>query len=184
MCSSVTIIITERGVMGLEERLALAVGEDDLGWSDHKSKPVELVAALSAATNLGSDIHRSKGADLQAMRRAVLLLTKKAIDKGRGSRLPLSRVMAQAMSVTALFERCAPHCRTCNGAAVLVVNSLKVVCDTCGGAGIHRYSDKERARLCGIKPMDWPQWSARYQMVLKIAVDQDRAPQDAAEHWG
>lgn len=170
--------------MGKAERLATAVSDDDLGWSELSTKPVEYVAALSAATGLGSDIFRAKDYDRFALRRAMLLLTKKAIDAGKRSKLPLSEAMAQAMAVSALLERLHPQCRTCHGSAVIVTAELKVVCPICEGIGVHRYTDKERARLCGIKPDDWHKWQSRYRLVIGIVHAHDVAVWAASERLG
>lgn len=170
--------------MGIAERLALAPSESDLGWADNATKPVEFVAALAATTNLGSDMHRAKDKDASALRRGALLLAKKAMDKGRRLRLPLSRAQAQLMAVAVLIEHCQPHCRVCHGARQSVVDSLKVICSACGGVGVHRYSDKERAIACGIKPADWPKWERRYRMVMAIALEHDTAQRDASIRLG
>ena len=170
--------------MGVSERLACAVVDDDLSWSALNTRPVEYVAALSAATSLGSDIFRARDHDRFALRRAVMLLAKKAIDAGAKAKLPLSSAMAQAMSVTVLMELLHPKCRTCNGSAVVVTETLKVECPTCDGTGIHRYSDKERARLTGVKPDDWPKLASRYRVVLDLAIRNDCAPWTAKEKLG
>lgn len=46
----------------------------------------------------------------------------------------------------ALSEFLGPSCSACNGARELVADDLKVTCESCGGSGIRRYSDFERAR--------------------------------------
>lgn len=161
--------------MGIAERLACAVQDDDLGWSELQTKPVEYVAALSAASSLGSDIFRARDHDAFALRRAVLLLAKKAMDAGMKAKLPLSRAMAQEMAVSVLMELLHPKCRTCHGSAVAIVGTLKVQCPTCGGTGIHRYSDKERAKLSGIKYDEWAKFERRYRLVMTIALRNDTA---------
>ena len=170
--------------MGIGERLAKATSADDLGWADNKIKPVDLVAALAATSNLGSDLHRAKDHDQTALRRAVMLLSRKAMKQGERKRLFLSRAMAQAMAITAILERCMPNCRTCHGAKVVIAGDLKIDCHTCNGVGIHRYTDNERAKLCGIKPEDWHQWRARYAMVIDLAIGHDTAQKDAAIRLG
>ena len=159
-----------------KERFALSVSTSDLGWSDLAIKPVELIAGLSAASNLGSDIHRAKSMDQTALRRAVRALATKGIRIGHKKRLAVSSDMAQLMAVTALFERCHPYCRSCNGAKVLISGELKIVCDTCSGVGIHRYTDRERSKLCWIQPSEWPKFERRYQMFVAITLSHDIAP--------
>lgn len=162
--------------MGTGERLAGAMSADDLGWSESVTKPVEYAAAMSGATPIGSDLFRSRdGLDKQALRRAILLIAARAIKAGQKRKLPISRAMAGVLAAGALFERLAFHCRNCTGARVVVIDQLKIVCPTCGGVGIHHYGDKERARLCGVKPANWPQWESRYALVMQIAVSEDTA---------
>lgn len=166
------------------ESFAKAVETSDLAWSALATKPVELAAAMSGASGLGSDIFRSKGHDPAALRRAVLVLAHKSVKAGAKSKLYLSQLQAQAMAVTALSEIIAPHCRVCNGARVMVLDDLKITCPTCDGIGVHRYSDADRARLCNIPADRWHQWQSRYAMVIGIALRHDRAPIKANERLG
>lgn len=166
------------------ERLAVAVTDDDLAAKEDRIRSVEYVAALSGASGLGSDIFRAKDYDLAAARRAVLVLTKKAMKAGLSAKLPISRAIAQAMAAAVLAEIAMPQCRTCSGAAVKIIDHLKLTCPTCEGAGTHRYSDKERAQLCGIPKADWPKWEKRYQVVLAEARGHDCAPLRAKERLG
>ena len=59
--------------MANAESFAVAVEASDLSWSELTTKPVELAAAMSGATYLGSDIFRAKGNDQAALRRAVVV---------------------------------------------------------------------------------------------------------------
>lgn len=170
--------------MGISEQLANAIGTSDLAWSDAKTKPVEFVAALAGATGLGSDILRAKSYDRAAAHRAVLLLAKKARRAGDRAKLPLSQVMAQTMAAVVLLEIVRPHCRVCTGAGVSVIDELKVTCPACGGITVHHYTDKERARLCGVSPSDWHKYSSRYEIVMNIALQHDCAPERANVRLG
>jgi hypothetical protein len=170
--------------MGIAEQLSNAIGTSDLAWSDAKTKPVEFVAAMAGATNLGSDILRAKSQDRAAAHRAVLLLAKKARRAGDRAKLPLSQAMAQAMAAAVLLELVRPHCRLCTGAGVLILDDLKITCPRCGGLAVHRYGDRERANLCGVSPADWHKWSGRYDMVMQVALAHDCAPQRADRRMG
>ncbi len=171
--------------MGIAERAALAVCADDLAWSELGVRPVDCVAALSAASGLGSDILRAKDYDAFALKRAVLQLTAKAMVEGRKRRLPLSRAQAQAFAVLALQEILHPQCRQCNGAAVIVAErAVRHICPKCGGTGIHRYSDAERERLAGVPRGKWGVWESRYRLVMRIARVEDCAPMQAKDKLG
>lgn len=166
------------------KRFATAMSTDDLGWRDNATMPVEYVAAMAAATHLGSDLFRARDYDQQALRRAILLLASKAIKEGSRKRLPLSRDMASIFSAAVIFERMQFQCRTCKGAAVIVEKQLKVICPDCDGIGVHRYHDKERAKLCGVKHAEWGKWERRYQMIMQITIRHDTAPALAAVRLG
>lgn len=170
--------------MGIAERLATAVSASDLRWSENATKSVEFVAAMSGATNLGSDILRSKDRDRGALHRAVLLLARKAWRAGHKRKIPMSDAQARRMAAVVLLELIRPNCRTCTGAGVSVIDDLKVTCPTCEGITVHRYTDKERARLCGIHPSKWDLWESRYELVLSIARGHDCAPMMARIRLG
>lgn len=170
--------------MGISEPLANAVHTRDMAWSELRTKPVELVAAMSGATGLGSDLFRMRGYDRAAAHRAVLVLARKAWRAGHRKKLPISDAQARALAMAALIELAAPHCRTCRGARVSIVEELKVECPTCGGHGVHRYSDHERAALCGISDDRWGKYESRYLMVLQIAMSHDTAPAKASDRLG
>ena len=61
-----------------------------------------------------------------------------------------SEALAVDLVVQALAEWINQSCRDCGGARELVVGDLKVICNTCGGTGLHRYSDFERSRAMRI----------------------------------
>lgn len=170
--------------MGISEQLANAIGTSDLAWSDAKTKPVEFVAALAGATGLGSDLLRARSYDRAAAHRVVLVLAKKARRAGDRNKLPLSQAMAQTMAAMVLLEIVRPHCRTCTGAGVSVIDELKVTCPACGGITVHHYTDKERARRCGVAPSDWHKWSGRYELVMGVAMKHDCAEKQADERLG
>lgn len=162
--------------MGIGEMLSGAMGTSDLGWKEESTKPVEYVAAMAGVTNLGSDIFRSKGHDRAALHRAVLLLARKAWRAGHKRKMPMSDAQSRALAAAVLMELIHPHCRTCTGAGVSIIDDLKVTCPTCDGHAVHHYGDRERARLCGIKPDKWALWESRYLLVMEIARQHDCAP--------
>lgn len=170
--------------MGTTERLALAMHTGNMAWSDTTRRPVEFVAAMSAASGLGSDIFRSKGYDYAAARRAVMVLANRSQKRSIKAKIPISAAVAQLMALAVLVELGFPHCRMCGGARVIVAGELKVECPTCGGHGTHRYPDDERARLCGLDPREWDKWASRYELVRQIALAHDVAPAQAGARLG
>lgn len=161
--------------MGIDESLAVAVSAASLEWSDHATRPIDLVAALSGASALAADILRARSSDTSALRRATLLLARDSMKVGKKHRLYLSPTQSVAFSAAAMMEVLNPSCRTCHGASVVVADQLKIACPTCSGAGVHRYGDVERAKNCGVDPARWSQWQRRYELVLALARAEDNA---------
>ena len=168
------------------ERLAVAVGDDDLASKDGQVRSVEHVASLAAASNLGSDIFRAKGLDSFAARRAAVALTHRAIKMPGSGFMPISRALAQSIAVCALHEILWPQCRTCNGAKEMrgADNGVLATCPTCAGSGIFKYDNAERAKLCGVELRHWPKIEQRYLDVLALARNHDCAPLKAKERLG
>lgn len=78
-----------------------------------------------------------------AYKAAIKTLTQSFLERYRSE----DREMATKVVEQALSEYMAPFCLTCKGAGETVVNDLKVVCVTCSGSRLRRYSDVERAGL-------------------------------------
>lgn len=171
-------------MMGVSDQLASAIQASDLGWSDLRTRPVEYVASMAAATGLGSDLFRLRSHDRAAASRAVLLLARKAWRAGHAKKLPISDAQARALSIAAIIELSFPHCQTCRGAGESIVEKLKVICPTCSGTRLHRYSDQDRAKMCGIPFDRWDKFESRYLMVLSIAMTHDTAAARAKGRLG
>jgi hypothetical protein len=154
--------------MGMAERLSECVTTSDLQSKDERIRDVELVASLAGCTHLGSDMMRAKDYDSQALRRAILRLTAKAIKTLRISRGP-----AQLLATTALLEVMHWQCRRCNGASEQIIGGIRQVCPECEGAGIHRWSNNERARTSGYPVETWHQWAPKYERIIGMARNAD-----------
>ena len=171
--------------MGKSEHLATSLSGSDLSWTEGKTKPVEYVAAMSAATRLGSDIFRAADHDAHAMRRAVLQLMSLAAKKLGRNKLSITSAQAQTMAAAAILELIHPYCTTCGGAREIMGEKIKVICPTCSGIGVRRYTDSERAQMVGIKPEDWHKHELRYRVFIEIASQHYvAAPISALRHLG
>ena len=163
--------------MGIDDIIAMALSGTSLAWLDHKQMPIELIAAMSGTSSLASDLLRARLHDRTALRRAILLLANLAYKTGKRKRLHLSHDQAKTFAAAAIMELLNPNCRTCGGATLVLENSLKLECPTCGGTGLHRYSDNDRAGHCNTDTAKWRRWERRYEMVICLA----RAADNAAE---
>ena len=171
--------------MGKSEHLATSLSGSDLSWSEGKTKPVEYVAAMSAATRLGSDIFRAADHDAHAMRRAVLQLMSLAAKKLGRNKLSITSAQAQTLAAAAILELINPYCTTCGGAREIMGEKIKVICPTCSGIGVRRYTDSERAKMVGVKPEDWHKHERRYRVFIEIASQHYvAAPIKAIGHLG
>lgn len=171
--------------MGKSEHLATSLSGSDLSWSEGKTKPVEYVAAMSAATRLGSDIFRAADHDAHAMRRAVLQLMSLAAKKLGRNKLSITSAQAQTLAAAAILELINPYCTTCGGAREIMGEKIKVICPTCSGIGVRRYTDSERAKIVGVKPEDWHKHERRYRVFIEIASQHYvAAPIKAIGHLG
>lgn len=171
--------------MGKSEHLAASLSGSDLSWTEGKTKPVEYVAAMSAATRLGSDIFRAADNDAHAMRRAVLQLMSLAAKKLGRNKLSITSAQAQTLAAAAILELIHPYCTTCGGAREIMGEKIKVICPTCSGIGVRRYTDSERAKIVGVKPEDWHKHERRYRVFIEIASQHYvAAPIKAIGHLG
>lgn len=155
--------------MGSPERLATSLSDDDLAWSDNRIKAIDHVASMAGASRLGSDLFRAADHDNFALKRAVLQLMAMARRKLGRKRMSVTSAQAQTLAIAAIMELLAPYCRTCGGAREVMGAEIKVICPTCDGIGVHRYSDKDRAKVSGISFADWPKWEQKYELFLSIA---------------
>lgn len=125
----------------LREALA-ATSVASLEWSEERERAVDRVAASGRAPALGVQLWKAR----------YMLEAKAYQDARRGLiRLFLERHPAEKPSIAekcvdeALSEFLGPACSSCSGARELVTENLRVVCEACGGSGLRRYTDWERA---------------------------------------
>lgn len=131
--------------MSVVERVGVATVASDLSEHDHECAR-DRVASLGFVDPLGAAMVRlMAGHDSAAYERAVLLLSKRAAAKFK-----CATDMRFRLAKTAIKEATFPFCRTCNGARNILRGELTVVCPTCLGYGLHRFSDFERAKRLGL----------------------------------
>ena len=137
---------------------------------EEKIRDVEHVAALSGASDLGSDMMRARDYDPKALRRAILILASKVRTDIR-----LGMGPSQQLATAAILEVMHWQCRTCNGAAERVIGGVRQVCPTCRGTGVHRWIDADRAKATGYPLSNWGMWAKKYEQVIAIARRHDSA---------
>jgi hypothetical protein len=129
-----------------KEQLVTAVNSSDLGMEADVVHDVDRLAAMATGNTLGGLLFRfAASAQPQWGKRIVLILAMRVM---RGFRL--SRSIAEKVATCALMEFYKPNCVTCNGAReVMTIEKLKIVCETCGGSGRHRWSNNARRDFIG-----------------------------------
>lgn len=108
-----------------------------------RERAVDRVAAAGRCPTLGLNIWKARY-QLESKAYKEALGGLQAHYRGRyGADTPetAARVVEQAF-----HEFLSAMCRDCQGAKELMAGELRVVCQTCEGSGIRRYTDFERAR--------------------------------------
>lgn len=113
-----------------------------LEWSSERERAVDRLAAAGLADELGVALwHARYCNESAAYLKARGLLVKRFLAHYKSEKPET----AQRVCEEALSEWLGPACTTCNGARELLHEGLRITCDSCGGTGIKRYSDFERA---------------------------------------
>lgn len=108
-----------------------------------RERAIDRVAAAGRCPTLGVNIWKAR-----------YMLESKAYQDALGQlRLHFSdRYRAESLDIAKrIVEQCFHEflvnaCKDCNGAKELMAGELRVICETCEGSGIRRYTDFERAR--------------------------------------
>ena len=115
-----------------------------LEWNEDAEKAIDRVAAAGFADALGIALWRSKYLnESKSYHDATKLLVTRY--REGWSRFETQGVV-EAIVDQVLHEHLSGMCRVCNGAKELIVGDLRVICTTCGGVGVRRFSDTERAQ--------------------------------------
>jgi hypothetical protein len=120
-----------------------ATATASLEWSEQRERAIDRVAAAGLAPRLGMDLWRARyQLSLQSFRDAHQGLVQLYQTRYKSETPDMAcRLVDEAMS-----EFLGPACTSCNGAKEMILDHLRIVCKTCDGSGLRRYSDFERAR--------------------------------------
>lgn len=128
-----------------KETLAKAANSTDLGMVEGVVKDIDRVAAMAGGDELGGLLLRYRESDQpQWARRIVQLVGRRVADKHRVTPNEATRI-----AIAALREFHSPHCVACHGARVMVLDNLKIECESCHGSGKERFTDASRAEVIG-----------------------------------
>ena len=131
------------------ESFARAVSARDLGEHPHLA-PVDHLHAMATTSNLGRALNRLRGEDNSVAPAVVALVAGKLAKSGKGRTIRrYSRALADLVAKQALAEWLDPHCRTCHGARELIAGDSRIICQSCAGTGVHRYTQAQRNEAIG-----------------------------------
>jgi predicted RNA-binding Zn-ribbon protein involved in translation (DUF1610 family) len=117
-------------------------GFASLEWTDEWERAIDKVAASGKIDPLGVLIWKAKYLlEAKAYQDAITGLTARYRHRYK----PELPGMAQKLVEQALSEFLGPVCQTCQGTASRMLEGLKVMCPTCGGTTLKRYTDEERS---------------------------------------
>lgn len=116
----------------------------NLDWSEIGERPIDRVAAAGWASELGVELWKAKYQKSPgSVVRACNGLLKRFKDRYHSE----DRDMCLRVAHQCLLEYLRPNCGTCLGRGeVALENGVKIICKTCNGTQVKRYSDFERAR--------------------------------------
>lgn len=141
-----------------------------LEWNDTEEKAVDRVAAGALANPLGLLLWKAKYLlEADAYKRVQT-----ALCEIYGKRYRDAPTIRAALVGQALREFLAPACRTCHGVGEHMLEDRRVVCETCGGSKIHRYTDQERAGTMQLSYGLTKHAAHKLQWLLGLMADEDR----------
>lgn len=129
----------------MREQLARASSSGDLESIDGRLGDVERIAAMAFGPRLGSLLIRYRDGGQERWRREAILLVAHRVARKVRTNSDLSVKIA----TQALNEWDMPHCKTCGGSRELMAGDVRVICQSCNGVGVHRYSDSDRQSAIG-----------------------------------
>lgn len=127
------------------ESLARATGSGNLEMESEVVHDVDRLAASAGGDTLGGLLLRLReGAQGRWVTRVVPILTNRIMDKQK-----LTRSTAKKTAEVALGEFLSPQCGACQGARVMMLEKVKIVCEACGGTGLQRFTNQSRREHIG-----------------------------------
>lgn len=148
----------------IKEQVAGAVESSNLAWSDYSVRDIDRLTALGMCDALGAALWRFKYAnDATSHKQALYLLVRRASKQIKNS----AHSYLASLAAGAIREWTLDACTTCHGAGQVIEKSGVVMqCHKCGGGGLKRYSDGERARNSQMPPESWSKHAKNYDIVM------------------
>lgn len=148
--------------MSVREKIVGAFESKSLAWEQDFERAIDRLTAVGMSDALGSALFRAKYCnDAAAYQQALAILAKDGAKKLRvmpGYARKLAKVAIKEWIVDA-----DPHCR---GSGVFVQsNGIGVSCPKCGGTGMKKWEDHERALVSGIPVESWDKHQRNFDKI-------------------
>jgi hypothetical protein len=157
----------------MTEMIAKAVHSKNLQQKEtHCALDVIGAIGIAAMHNpIGVDAARFiDGLQAKAHKDLTYGLAREAGKKIKCDKQILLRVCKQVIHETSF-----KFCKKCLGAKEMMAGELKVICKTCEGTGLHRHSDRERAKAIGLsEEIFLKHWATRLNQVQSILTNERR----------
>ena len=130
--------------MGLEA-LTKSTQASSLEW-DQGERHIDRIVAMAMGTSkneIGSNVIRAMASDNSATKKVILLVYRELQKKHK-----ITRTHGYNIISAALIEFLRPTCKVCGGIPYENAN-LVIICPSCSGTGLHRYSDADRMAMVG-----------------------------------
>lgn len=155
--------------MNLRESVA-STHHANLAWSAEHERAIDKVAALGLCDELGVLLWKAKYMSeswaYQKARRILINL--------HSARFKYeARLIVDSLVEQCLHEYVADMCQWCKGAKEIIANDRRVICDACGGHGVRRYSDRDRAVNMKLAMGKVQKMARQFKALQDIIRDQD-----------
>lgn len=158
------------GFVMIREKIVNAMQSKNLAWHAEFERAIDTLTAVGMSDALGSALFRVKYCDDKgAYQRALALLAKEG-----ATRLRVMPGYAKKLAKVAIKEWVLDADPHCHGSGVFTkANGVEVECPKCGGTGMRKWEDHERASASGIPVDAWPKHQRNFQKIgerLSIAT--------------
>lgn len=145
-----------------KDQIASDVRSSNLAWNEREQKSIDRITALGLSDRLGAALFRFKyGADAFAGKKAVHLLAHKIT-----CNFGFVQTYAAKLAEACIKEFVLDNCVTCNGTGLVMSAGHSDKCPKCGGSGVKRYTDTERALAAGLPVESWSKHAKNFDRTM------------------
>lgn len=156
--------ILRAGFVMIREKIVSAMQSSNLAWHAEFVRAIDTLTAVGMSDPLGSALFRVKYCnDTGAYQRALALLAKEG-----ATRLRVMPGYARKLAKVAIKEWAVDSDPHCQGSGLFTQkNGVEVECPKCGGTGMRKWEDHERASASGIPVEAWPKHQRNFGKIVE-----------------